>query len=419
MPATSASSAAGLESRSGAKPPSSPTAVERPCSCSHFFRAWKISVPVRSASAKLGAPTGTIMNSWKSTLLSAWAPPLSTFIIGTGQHVGLGTAQVAPQRLAGVGRSGLGHRQRDAQQGVGAQAALVVGAVEVDHRPVQAGLVGGLAAGHLRRDLAVDVLHRLGDALAAPGLAAVAQLDGLELAGGGARGHRPRGRRRPERRVASTSTVGLPRLSRTWRAWREAISLIRARALCISPEAIGGGSQRQLGVHAVGVGGLHRLQQRLAVLLERATPARLGLVQAGAGGPPQRLVRVERRGQVLGQVAEHLSPALVLALDAPPLLQHRLGGLGSAPRRTRAGGGGSASRGSRRPPRPGHRRRAPRPAAPGSGPGTARPPARRSAWRRLPSGRRRPARRPPRPCGARSSARPARGPRDSRGAGAA
>ena len=27
---------------------------------------------------------GTTMNSWKSTLLSAWAPPLSTFIIGTG-----------------------------------------------------------------------------------------------------------------------------------------------------------------------------------------------------------------------------------------------------------------------------------------------------------------------------------------------
>jgi len=26
------------------------------------------------------------MNSWKSTLLSAWAPPLSTFIIGTGSR---------------------------------------------------------------------------------------------------------------------------------------------------------------------------------------------------------------------------------------------------------------------------------------------------------------------------------------------
>ena len=28
------------------------------------------------------------MNSWKSTELSAWAPPLSTFIIGTGSTAG-------------------------------------------------------------------------------------------------------------------------------------------------------------------------------------------------------------------------------------------------------------------------------------------------------------------------------------------
>ncbi len=46
--------------------------------------AWKTSAPVRSPSEKLAAPTGTTMNSWKSTLLSACAPPFSTFIIGTG-----------------------------------------------------------------------------------------------------------------------------------------------------------------------------------------------------------------------------------------------------------------------------------------------------------------------------------------------
>ena len=39
---------------------------------------------MRRPSLKVGAPKGTIMNSWKSTLLSAWAPPFSTFIIGTG-----------------------------------------------------------------------------------------------------------------------------------------------------------------------------------------------------------------------------------------------------------------------------------------------------------------------------------------------
>ena len=85
MPSISACSAASLDSRSGAKPPSSPTAVFRPRFLSVDFSAWKTSAPVRSASAKVGAPTGTTMNSWKSTELSACAPPLSTFIIGTGR----------------------------------------------------------------------------------------------------------------------------------------------------------------------------------------------------------------------------------------------------------------------------------------------------------------------------------------------
>ena len=48
---------------------------------------WKISAPVRSPSANDDAPTGITMNSWKSTLLSACAPPLRMFIIGTGRTV--------------------------------------------------------------------------------------------------------------------------------------------------------------------------------------------------------------------------------------------------------------------------------------------------------------------------------------------
>jgi hypothetical protein len=58
--------------------------VPRPASWSVFLSAWNVSAPIRRASEKEGAPTGTIMNSWKSTLLSACAPPLRTFIIGTG-----------------------------------------------------------------------------------------------------------------------------------------------------------------------------------------------------------------------------------------------------------------------------------------------------------------------------------------------
>ncbi len=76
--------ASSLDFRSGAKPPSSPTAVPRPLALSTDLRLWKISVPQRSASAKLSQPTGSTMNSCMSTLLSAWAPPLMMFIIGTG-----------------------------------------------------------------------------------------------------------------------------------------------------------------------------------------------------------------------------------------------------------------------------------------------------------------------------------------------
>ena len=57
---------------------------------------WKISAPQRTASANEGAPTGMTMNSWKSTLLSAWAPPLRMFIIGTGSTRAAVRAAVEP-----------------------------------------------------------------------------------------------------------------------------------------------------------------------------------------------------------------------------------------------------------------------------------------------------------------------------------
>ena len=84
----------------GAKPPSSPTAVLRPLSCSTFLRLWNTSAPIRSASRNVGAPTGMIMNSWKSTVLSACLPPLRMFISGTGRTRGVGAAEVAVQRQA-------------------------------------------------------------------------------------------------------------------------------------------------------------------------------------------------------------------------------------------------------------------------------------------------------------------------------
>ena len=106
------------------------------------------------------------------------------------QHPRRLAAEVAPQRQALLGRLRVRRRERHAEDRVGAQPRLVRRAVELDQRLVEAALVGGVDAGDGRGDLAVDVRHRAGHALALPALAAVAQLLRLELAGRGPRGHR-------------------------------------------------------------------------------------------------------------------------------------------------------------------------------------------------------------------------------------
>jgi hypothetical protein len=99
-------------------------------------------------------------------------------------------AEVAVQRQARFLGRGAGHGHADGQRGVGAQAALVVGAVQVDQRLVQEGLLAGVQAQHRFADLGVDVLHGLQHALAqVAALVAVTQLDGLAAAGGRAAGH--------------------------------------------------------------------------------------------------------------------------------------------------------------------------------------------------------------------------------------
>jgi hypothetical protein len=119
-----------------------------------------------------------------------------------GQHVGGLAAEVAPERHVQLGRRGLGGGQRHAEDRVRPQPALVGRAVQVDHRPVEARLVGRVEAGHRTGQLAVDVGHGVRDGLAAPGIAAVAQLDRLELACRGAARHRgPAGGARGEDHV--------------------------------------------------------------------------------------------------------------------------------------------------------------------------------------------------------------------------
>ena len=86
----------------------------------------------------MSAPSGMIMNSWKSTLLSACLPPLRTFIIGTGRYLGVGAAEIAVERQPDRRGRGMGHRQRDAENGVGAELRLVRRAVEIEHELVDA-----------------------------------------------------------------------------------------------------------------------------------------------------------------------------------------------------------------------------------------------------------------------------------------
>ena len=78
------SRASSLDLRLGANPPSSPTAVLYPLALRTAFRLWKTSAVIRRPSRKVSAPTGMIMNSWMSTLLSACWPPLMILAIGTG-----------------------------------------------------------------------------------------------------------------------------------------------------------------------------------------------------------------------------------------------------------------------------------------------------------------------------------------------
>ena len=220
------------------------------------------------------------MNSWKSTELSACAPPLRTFIIGTGRTCARVAAEVAPQRQPLLGRGRVRGGQRDAEDRVGAEARLVRRAVELDQRAVERR--PGRSASSPATASAISPLtlaDRLRDALAAVGVAAVAQLGGLELAGRRARRAPRRGRSRRSAARARPRPSGCPgcrgsggrgpsrscssalvqpccactgtsccvggQLAPARRPTRAASASARLDA---AAEAVGGGAQRELGV---------------------------------------------------------------------------------------------------------------------------------------------------------------------------
>ena len=101
-----------------------------------------------------------------------------------GQGVPVRAAQVLVQRQVRARGRGACDGKRRAQDGVCAQATLVGGAVRRDHRAVHGALVGSLHANQKLADLAVHVRDGIEHALAQVAvLVAVAQLNGLELAG--------------------------------------------------------------------------------------------------------------------------------------------------------------------------------------------------------------------------------------------
>ena len=107
-----------------------------------------------------------------------------------GQDVRVRAAQVLVQRQVGGRGGSVGNREGDAEDGVGAELALVGGAVKVDHGLVDAALVGRVETGQGRGDLVDDGVDGLLDALAeVAALVAVAQFNGLVFAGGGAGGN--------------------------------------------------------------------------------------------------------------------------------------------------------------------------------------------------------------------------------------
>ena len=105
------------------------------------------------------------------------------------QDVRVRSAEVAEQRQVGGVGGGLGDRERDAEDRVRAELRLVVGAVGLDQLGVDEALVGGVEALDRRAELVDHVVDGLEHALAeVAALVAVAQLVGLERAGGCAGG---------------------------------------------------------------------------------------------------------------------------------------------------------------------------------------------------------------------------------------
>ena len=172
---------------------------------------------MRSASLKVRAPTGTTMNSWKSMLLSAWAPPFSTFIIGTGRM-----CAVSPPRYFHSGmRSSAAAACAAASDTARIAFAPSRDLLGVPSRLISVRSSAAWAEASIPRiavrisplTFSTALLTPLPSHCVPPSRSSVASNSPVDAPEGTAA--RPQA---PDFTLSSTSTVGLPRLSRIWRA---------------------------------------------------------------------------------------------------------------------------------------------------------------------------------------------------------
>ena len=189
------SSAAALDSRLGAKPPSSPTAVDELRVVQHLLQRVE---DLRAAAQRL-AKAGRA-DRQDHELLDVEAVVRMRAAVDDVHHrhrhdrlaaFAELRAEVPVQALLRIARGRLRGGQRDGQQRIGAEPALGVGAVELDHPAIEAAWSRGSRPSSAARSTVFTCRDGLQHAFAEIALlVAVAQLHGFARAGRCARGHR-------------------------------------------------------------------------------------------------------------------------------------------------------------------------------------------------------------------------------------
>ena len=221
--------ASSFEARSGAKPPSSPTAVDSPRSCSNAFeRVVGLGAPSQRLSVRRRADRHDHELLQVDVVVGVRAA-VEDVHHRHGQHVGVGAADVAVQReLELVGRR-LGRRPATPRGGVGAEADSCCrcrrGRSAPCRRPRWSSASMPKSTSRSRRSRArPPSATPLPPYRSPPSRSSTASYSPVEAPDGTMA--RPRA---PVTSTTSTSTVGLPRESRTSRPTTCSISLIRER----------------------------------------------------------------------------------------------------------------------------------------------------------------------------------------------